>query len=91
MAKIDVVCRYCHKSEEVKGHGKGSAGHPRYPCYACRKTFQLEYSYRACNPGVKEQVVDMAMNNSSIRDTARVLKIATATVMKMLKNSLPEM
>ncbi|MCP9270408.1 IS1 family transposase, partial [Xenorhabdus sp. XENO-1] len=35
MAKVDVVCRYCHKTENVKGHGKGSSGHPRYHCYAC--------------------------------------------------------
>ncbi|MDE1480643.1 hypothetical protein KKJ01_21255 [Xenorhabdus bovienii] len=28
-------------------------------------------------------------NNSGIRDTARVLKVATATVMKTLKNSTP--
>ncbi|MCC8380931.1 hypothetical protein [Xenorhabdus sp. PB30.3] len=26
MAKVDVVCRYCHKTEDVKGHGKGSSG-----------------------------------------------------------------
>ncbi|MDX7993288.1 IS1 family transposase, partial [Xenorhabdus sp. psl] len=82
--------RYCHQPDDVKGHGKGSAGHPRYHCYACHKTFQLEYSYRACQPGVKDQIVDMAMNNSGIRDTARVLKAATVTVMKTLKNSHPE-
>ncbi|WP_072061456.1 IS1 family transposase [Xenorhabdus khoisanae] len=40
MAKVDVVCRYCHKTEEVKGHGKGRTGHPRYHCYSCRRTFQ---------------------------------------------------
>ncbi len=83
MAKADVYCRYCHKSEHVKGHG----GHPRYRCYACCKVFQLEYTYQACKPGVKKQIVDMAMNNGGIRDTVRVLKVATATVMKTLKNS----
>ncbi|BET97926.1 hypothetical protein TCT1_28470 [Xenorhabdus sp. TCT-1] len=46
MAKVDVVCRYCHKTEAVKGHGKRSSGHSRYHCYACRKTFQLNYTYQ---------------------------------------------
>ncbi|MDE9496136.1 hypothetical protein KKJ09_21890 [Xenorhabdus bovienii] len=33
MAKVEVDCRYCHKSEDVKGHGKGHRGYPRYRCY----------------------------------------------------------
>ncbi|MDC9623465.1 IS1 family transposase [Xenorhabdus sp. XENO-7] len=87
MAKVDVYCRYCHTSEHVKGHGKGNGVHPRYRCYACCKVFQLEYTYQACKPGVKEQIIDMAMNNGGIRDTARVLKVATSTVMTTLKTS----
>ncbi|PHM53548.1 transposase [Xenorhabdus hominickii] len=79
-----MYCRYCHKSEDVKGHGKGNGG---YHCYACRKTFQLKYTYQACNPGMKEQVVDMKMNNAGVRDTARVLKIGVNTVIRTLKNS----
>ncbi|MDC9624088.1 IS1 family transposase [Xenorhabdus sp. XENO-7] len=89
MAKVDVHCRYCHTSEDVKGHGKGNGGYPRYRCYACRKVFQLEYTYQACKPGVKEQIVDMAMNNGGIRDTARALKVATSTVMKIPKKLNP--
>jgi len=34
---------------------------------------------------VKEHIVDMAMNASGIRDTARVLHISTNTVMTELK------
>jgi transposase-like protein len=34
---------------------------------------------------VKEQIVDMAMNASGIRDTARVLQVSTNTVMTELK------
>ncbi|MBD2814592.1 hypothetical protein ID850_07400 [Xenorhabdus sp. Flor] len=56
----------------------------------CCKVFQSEYTYQACKPGVKEQIVDMAMDNGGIRDTAHILKVATATVMKTLKNSRPE-
>ncbi|CBJ79437.1 Insertion element iso-IS1N protein insA (fragment) [Xenorhabdus bovienii SS-2004] len=50
----------------------------------------MAYTYQACKPGVKEQIVDIAMNNGGIRDTARILKVATATVMKTLKTSDPE-
>ncbi|PHM76756.1 IS1 family transposase [Xenorhabdus cabanillasii] len=56
MAKVDVYCRYCHTSEQVKGHGKGNGGHL---CYACCKVFQLEYTYQACKPGVKEQIIEI--------------------------------
>ncbi|MDE1485752.1 IS1 family transposase [Xenorhabdus bovienii] len=86
MAKVDV---YCHKSEQVKGHGKGNGGHPRYRCYSCYKVFQLEYTYQACKPSVKEQIVDIAMNNGGVRNTARILKVATATVMKTFKKLTP--
>ena len=33
----------------------------------------LKYRYRAYEQGIKEQVVEMAINGSGIRDTARVL------------------
>jgi insertion element IS1 protein InsB len=36
-------------------------------------------------PAVKEQIVEMAMNASGIRDTARVLKISPTTVISELK------
>ena len=34
---------------------------------------------------VKQQIVDMALNGSGIRDTARVLHVSTNTVLKELK------
>lgn len=34
---------------------------------------------------MKQQIIDMAMNASGIRDTARVLHVSTHTVMKELK------
>ena len=45
----------------------------------------LEYSYKAYEPGIKERLVDMAINGSGIRDTARVLKISKGTVISTLK------
>jgi transposase-like protein len=38
-------------------------------------------------PEVKQQMVDMALNGSGIRDTARVLRISPTTVIAVLKKS----
>nr|WP_271252069.1 IS1-like element transposase [Pseudanabaena sp. Chao 1811] len=45
-----------------------------------RKTFILDYSYQGYRPEVKQQVAEMAVNGSGIRDTSRVLKISPNTV-----------
>jgi len=47
----------------------------------------LNYRYRVCQAGIKEQVVEMAINGSGIRDTARVLKISKNTIIRTLKKS----
>lgn len=86
MAKIDVVCRFCGSVKDVRRHGTGHTGNQRYRCLSCRKTFHLDYSYQACRPGVKDKIVDMAMNNAGIRDTARVLNVGCNTVLRTLKN-----
>jgi transposase-like protein len=36
-------------------------------------------------PEIKQQVIDMSLNGSGIRDTARVLKISPTTVVNALK------
>ena len=45
----------------------------------------LDYSYKACEPGITEKIVEMAINASGIRDTAGVLKINKNTVINTLK------
>jgi transposase-like protein len=45
----------------------------------------LNYSYQGRLPKVKQQIVEMALNGSGIRDTARVLKISPSTVIEELK------
>jgi IS1 family transposase len=45
----------------------------------------LEYRYRGRLPEVKQQIVDMSLNASGVRDTARVLRISTDTVLRALK------
>ncbi len=86
MATVEVKCRFCQQTESVRKHGTGQGERQRYHCLSCRRTFQLEYAYRACRTGIKEQVVDLAMNNAGIRDTARVLHISINAVVRALKN-----
>ena len=70
MVTITVSCRYCHNQEAVRRKGVSPNGHQRYKCEACKRSFQLNYAKRAYQPGIKEQVIDMALNGSGIRDTA---------------------
>jgi transposase-like protein len=53
------------------GEKKGLTGHYRI--------------YAGHSAEIKQQIVDMAMNASGIRDTARVLHVSPTTVIKELK------
>lgn len=80
-------CPYCQGIDIVK-NGKTPQGKQRYQCRetACDgRTFILNYAYPGQSKKVKEQIVDMALNGSGIRDTARVLRVSTSTVIKELK------
>ena len=60
----------------------------RYLCQnaACpQQTFVLEYRHRGRLPQGKQQIINMALNGSGIRDTARVLGISKDTVLSELK------
>ena len=87
MAVIPVRCLYCDSDHIVK-RGKTDSGKQRYRCQdaACSKhTFILDYTNRGYLPSVKRQIVDLALNGSGIRDTARVLGFSPVTVMSTLK------
>ena len=87
MATVNVYCPLC-KLDKVVKHGVSGEGKQRYQCKnsACDKnTFLLDYSYSACSPGIKEQIIEMTLNGSGIRDIARVLGINMNTVMSELK------
>jgi insertion element IS1 protein InsB len=87
MADIPVRCLYCDSDQIVK-RGRTDSGKQRYRCQdaACSKhTFILDYTNRGYLPSVKRQIVDLALNGSGIRDTARVLRISKETVLSELK------
>lgn len=84
-----VCCPHCHTTDVVK-NGKSGEGKQRYRCRhadCARSSFILDYTYRGHVPAVKQQVSDMAMNGSGIRDTARVLRISPTTVIEELKKT----
>jgi insertion element IS1 protein InsB len=71
-------------------HGKTTDEKQRFLCQnpnCSRQTFLTAYVYQGRLPEVKEQIIDMAMNGSGIRDTARVLHISPTTVIETLKKS----
>ena len=89
MVSVPVHCPYCHSSEVIKA-GKQANGTQRYQCQnsqCARRSFLLHYHDRGRVPEVRRQVVDMAINGSGIRDTARVLRISPTTVIAVLKKS----
>ena len=82
-----ILCIHCHGTDLVK-YGKTPEGKQRYKCrteVCSGRTFILDYSHPGSLRSVKKQIVDMAMNGSGVRDTARVLHVSTNTVTRELK------
>jgi len=78
-------------SDQIVKRGKTENAKQRYRCQQpdCSvKTFILDYEYNGCLPEVKQQVIEMALNGSGIRDTARVLEISPTTVINELKKRI---
>ena len=89
MVTIPVQCPHCHSTEVIKA-GKQATGSQRYQCQngqCARRIFLLQYQDRGRMPEVRRQVVDMALNGSGVRDTARVLRISPTTVIAVLKKT----
>ena len=87
MVLIPVRCPHCRSEHIIKG-GKTKAGTQPYKCLntTCPSySFQLDLIYKGRCPTIKEQIVDMALNGSGIRDMARVLQISPNIVLKELK------
>jgi IS1 family transposase/transposase-like protein len=88
---IAVQCPHCHCDQVVK-RGKTARGTQRYlyQNQACATdSFLLDYHNRGYSPEVKELIIDMSLNVSGVRDTARSLHISTDTVLRELKKKEP--
>jgi transposase-like protein len=87
MVPMAVTCPYCQSDHSVK-RSQTDTGKQRYRCQdpSCpHPSFRLNPAYKGRLPEIKEQIIDMALNGSGIRDTARVLGISTDTVLNELK------
>ena len=89
MAVVAVPCPECGSTEVVR-YGRQANGEQRYRCnnVECeRRIFLARYHNTGRLPKIKRQIVDMALNGSGIRDTARVLGVSPRTVMSTSKKS----
>jgi len=86
MATCKVACPHCKKND-VSKMGFTSDKKQRYLCknIDCNRTFITNYDRLGWLPGTEEKIIDMAMNASGIRDTARVLGICQAKVIETFK------
>jgi len=81
----------CHTTDGVK-NGQSAEGKQRDRCRNAecpRTSLILNYRYRGYLPEVKQQIANMAVTGSGIRDTARVLKVSPTTVIEELKKTSP--
>lgn len=89
MTFIAVRCPYCQSDQIIK-RGKTAKGTRRYLCQntrCVRGSFLLDYRNRGCLPAVKQTIIDMSLNASGVRDTARSLHICPNTVLRELKKT----
>ena len=91
MAFVQVHCPDC-QSPDVVQYGKQTNGTQRYRCDNpdCPRTiFLLQYRDKGRLPAVKQQIIDMTLNGSGVRDIVRVLRVSSATVIDVLKKKEP--
>ncbi|WP_423827699.1 IS1 family transposase [Shigella sonnei] len=71
MASVSISCPSCSATDGVVRNGKSTAGHQRYLCSHCRKTWQLQFTYTASQPGTHQKIIDM------LHPTCCFLKVLT--------------
>ena len=87
MAVEAIHCPHC-QSEAVVKYGTTSNGKVRFRCQQeeqCGRTFIRAYAYPGRTPAVKQQIIEMTLNGSGVRDIARVLHVSPTTVIGELK------
>jgi insertion element IS1 protein InsB len=87
VAVVAVQCPECG-SDGIVRYGRQPNGEQRYRCnnrHCARRIFLLQYHNTGWVTEVKQQMVEMALNGSGIRDTARVLGVSPTTVITTLK------
>ena len=90
MAVEAIRCPHCRSAAVVK-YGTTSNGKERVRCQQgeqCGRTFIRAYAYPGRTPAVKQQIIEMTLNGSGVRDIARVLHVSPSTVIGEVKKRL---
>ena len=85
---VTIKCPHCG-SEQVSRNGHNKAGKQRYLCNnpECpHRSFVEEYTNKAWDPKVREQVLKLAIDCTGTRATGRILGIAKDSVTAIKKN-----
>ena len=83
----EIKCPIC-EGNQIRKNGHSENGTQRWLCLnedCPKRSFQLSYTYNANKPGVKEQIDNLTVNSSGVRDIARTLSINKNTVISHLK------
>ena len=92
MVLVPIHCPSCG-SEEISKYGKARSGKQNYKCNnkeCTRTTFVESYTYKAWDPHVKRQILEMTVNGTGTRACGRVLGISKDTVTNTLKKRNPK-
>ena len=77
------TCPVC-KSEHLVKNGKTKVGKQRYSCKKCGKRFITDYTYKAYQSNINQQIILFTKEGLGIRSTARVLSISVTTLLKRI-------
>ena len=83
----EVLCPHCQSNNVIK-IGRTKHDIQRYLRMRIVPTPVSSWRTDIMPPHIQRQMVDMAINGSGIRDTARVLSVHKGTVMSTLKKRL---
>ena len=84
---VKVRCPFCG-SDQVSKNGHNKTGKQVYRCNnpACQhRSFVEEYTYKAWDPAVRQQVLKLAIDCTGTRATGRILGISKDSVTAILK------
>jgi transposase-like protein len=87
--QVQVQCPDCQRANVVQ-YGKQVNGTQRYRCDnpdCPRIIFLLRYHDKGRLPAVKQQIIDLTLNGSGVRDIVRVLRVSSTTVIDVLKKN----
>ncbi len=84
MNLVAISCIRCVGHSDLIKFGKSNQGKQRYKCWKCNKTRVKNYTYSAYNNNINRQIILLTKEGLGIKNTARVLKISTTTLLKRI-------